>query len=65
MDTLVSDNLSISYKDHLDQMSIDNENNSSEVEWLNSDEKSIMCQQDTKGKRDLVHGVDLNSRNSL
>ena len=46
-------------------MNIDNQNNSSEVEWLNSDEKSMMCQRDTKGKRDLVRGVDLNSRNSL
>ncbi|CAF4904080.1 unnamed protein product [Rotaria sp. Silwood1] len=47
------DSLSVSYKDHLDQMSSDNENHSSQVESFNSVEPSVKCQRDSKGKRDL------------
>ncbi|CAF3854266.1 unnamed protein product [Rotaria sp. Silwood1] len=47
------DNLSVSCKDHLDQMSSDNENHSPQVESFNSVEPSVKCQRDSKGKRDL------------
>ncbi|CAF1152684.1 unnamed protein product [Rotaria sordida] len=47
------DNLSISYKDYLDQTSSDSENHSPQVESFDSVEPSVKCQRDNKGKRGL------------
>ncbi|CAF5056238.1 unnamed protein product [Rotaria sp. Silwood1] len=55
----LQDNLSVSYKDHLDQMGSDNENHSPQVELFNSVEPSVKCQRDSKGKRDLDNLCEL------
>ncbi|CAF1239571.1 unnamed protein product [Rotaria magnacalcarata] len=47
------DNLSVSYKDHLDQMSCNDENDNRELDTFDSVEQPLKCQRDTKRKRDL------------
>ncbi|CAF2134963.1 unnamed protein product [Rotaria magnacalcarata] len=54
-------NLSLSYKDHLDQMSFDDENDSPQMQSFDSVESPTICQRESKGKRDLDKLRDLPS----